>query len=156
MSPVERQIEWCIFLCVAGFLTTDGVLPSNAPDEPEDFKHILNDVDKFIMPGVRLDCIKVEANPIKLFLRQHFHAFSCFINYICNIPIYSILTFWNASDGWLEWCLQGLCNGISAVSWVWNFNGLELPIYCFLQLIKRRRKFLSHYTTYISSCIRNH
>ena len=41
-----------LFLFLVAFLTSPGVLPAEAPEEPEPLKNILQDVDKYIMPGV--------------------------------------------------------------------------------------------------------
>ena len=41
-----------LFIFLVAFLTSPGVLPAEAPEEPEPLRNILQDVDKYIMPGV--------------------------------------------------------------------------------------------------------
>jgi len=45
------QIRTSLF-DISGYLTAPGVLPDRPPDEPEELKDVLADIDKYIMPGV--------------------------------------------------------------------------------------------------------
>ena len=52
LLQVKARTNFLYYVYFAGYLTSPGVLPAEAPENPEPLENILKDVDKYIMPGV--------------------------------------------------------------------------------------------------------